>query len=114
VRLAAVLLAVLLLALGPAAAVPGTAVKPGPVATSCWPALRLFDSLATGTTDFCRGHLAYTPGALDCYRFLDHVCAVFLPASNAFVETRRPVSEPLVFPCPDGPEPPVCRRLRLR
>jgi hypothetical protein len=111
---AAALVVALLLTAVPTLAEPERVSDPAPVATSCWPGLRLFHSLATGTTDFCRGHLGYSPGTLDCYRFLDHVCAVFLPASNAFVETRRPVSAPLVFPCPQGPEPPVCRRLMLR
>lgn len=83
-------------------------------AVSCWLELRLFRSFTAGVVDFCRGHLTYEPGALDCYQFMDEVCSVFLPASLEWTETRRPVAPPAVLPCPDGPEPPVCRRLMLR
>ena len=81
------------------------------IVTACWFDTRLFDSLRTGPVTYCRGHLAYSPGALDCYQFTDQVCNVLLPASSTITQTRQTVA-PAIFPCPDAPEPPVCPRLR--
>jgi hypothetical protein len=79
---------------------------------SCWLEPRLFRSFTVGIVDYCRGHLAYRRGALDCYWIAEEVCTVFLPESFTWTETRRPVVPPVVFPCPDAPEPPVCPRMR--
>ena len=83
------------------------------VVTDCRENVRLFDSLAAGTFDYCRGHLRYAPGALDCYRLIDRVCLVYLPASGEFTDTHSPQTR-YPFPCPDGPAPPVCRRLDIQ
>src|SRR5215470_9970146 len=82
-----------------------------PVVTSCWPEVRVFDSLKNGPADLCRSHLRYEPGELDCQQFFDMLCWVFVPATGEWVQTRT-TSPPVVLPCPDGPEPPVCPRLR--
>jgi hypothetical protein len=89
---------------------PGSATG-GAVTTACWLDVRYFRSLATGVVDYCRGHLGYEPGAFDCYQFTDRVCSVFVPQTVEWIETRQ-TEAPAVFPCPDGPEPPVCPRLR--
>jgi hypothetical protein len=96
------------------APVPGFLVPdPSTVVTDCREDVRLFDSLAAGTFDYCRGHLRYVPGALDCYRFIDRVCLVYLPASGEFTDTHYPRTR-YPFVCPDGPPPPVCRRLDIQ
>jgi len=94
----------------PAAAPVFPLVGPLPVVTGCRLEPRLFHSLKTGWIDYCRGHLGYAPGALDCYNFTDQVCTVFLPATQRWTESRQE-SPPVVFPCPDAPEPPSCPRL---
>lgn len=84
------------------------------IVTACWFDTRLFDSLRTGPVTYCRGHLAYAPGALDCYQFTDQVCSVLLHSPTpTLTETRVPVA-PYLFACPDGPEPPLCPRLGWR
>lgn len=83
----------------------------GAVTTACWLDVRYFRNLTSGVVDYCRGHLRYAEGALDCFQFTDRVCSVFLPDTVEWVETRQTVA-PVVFPCPDAPEPPVCPRLR--
>jgi hypothetical protein len=80
------------------------------IVTACWLDTRLFESLKTGPMTYCRGHLAYSPGRLDCYQFTDQVCSVVLPSSATVTQTRQPVA-PALFPCPDAPPPPVCPRL---
>ena len=83
------------------------------IATSCWFTAQVFRSLASGSVPFCRGHLRYRPGDFDCYQITEQVCSVYLPTSAEWTETRRPLG-PTVFPCPDGPEPPVCPRFTLQ
>ncbi len=77
----------------------------------CWLDVRLFYTLRNGPVDFCRRNLRYRPGYLECYQFTDQVCATFVPASGWV--TGRNAIDTRVFPCPDGPEPPVCRQLDL-
>jgi hypothetical protein len=77
----------------------------------CWLDIRLFYTLRLGPVDFCRRNLRYRPGALECYQFTDQVCATFVPGSGWV--TGRNAVDTRVFPCPDGPEPPVCRQLDL-
>jgi hypothetical protein len=83
------------------------------VVSDCWEDTRLFESLGSGTLDYCRRHLRYVPGALDCYRVIDRVCTIFVPATGEWTEARTPRAR-LAFPCPRGPLPPVCRRLDLQ
>jgi len=82
-------------------------------ALECWDDVRLFPRLAGGNFDYCRAHLRYVPGALDCYQILDRVCLVWLPGSGEWTEARSTRAR-LPLRCPDGPEPPVCRRLDLQ
>ena len=89
---------------------PYPALSPFPVVTGCRTEPRLFHSLKTGWVDYCRGHLGYAPGALDCFNFADEVCTVFSPATREWTESRLE-NPPVVFPCPDVPEPPTCPRL---
>ena len=92
--------------------VPGLVTVPGFI-TECREDARLFQSLGSGTVDYCRGHLRYVPGTLDCYRVIDRVCSVFLPATAEWTDTYFPRAR-IPFPCPDAPMPPVCRRLDLQ
>lgn len=87
---------------------------PVPVpALECWTDARLFPSLANGNFDYCRAHLRYVPGSLDCYQVIDRVCLVWLPGTTEWTEARSTRAH-IPFPCPEGPEPPVCRRLDLQ
>lgn len=108
----ALLLACLLGGTAGAQEVPGIVVAPG-IVTECREKARLFQSLTSGTVDYCRGHLRYVPGALDCYQVIDRVCWVFLPATGEWTDTYSP-RERLPFPCPAAPVPPVCRRLDVQ
>lgn len=83
------------------------------VVTSCWLDSRYFQSFTSGVVDYCRGHIGYQPGRVDCYRFTDEVCSVFLPASHQWIETRHQ-GPSAIFPCPDAAEPPMCPRLGFR
>ena len=87
----------------------------GTLDTSVEELARSFEDAAqsAGVVDYCRGHLGYAPGAPDCYAFADEVCTVYLPANDAWTETRRTLPGE-AFPCPDAPEPPVCPRLTWR
>jgi hypothetical protein len=78
-----------------------------PVVTNCWTEARTFSSLKTGDADFCKKHIKYAPGALDCYTFETQVCEVYQPATRQLTQDRRPLS-PRVIECPDEPEPPLC------
>jgi hypothetical protein len=87
--------------------------KPGPSYAqplSCWSDVRLFSTLRDGNFPYCRQKLRYRPGALECFQVTQQVCQVILPGSYVPVETTSQVDRQ-VIPCPDGPEPPVCRRL---
>jgi|GEM_PF-1407544 len=92
-----------------------SAVVPNPVVTpwigSCRVgSMRPFESLESGVFDYCRGHLRYEPGALDCYHFIDEVCELLDPTTGEWFDTHSPEGRE-VFVCPDAPEPPVCPRL---
>ena len=84
-----------------------------PAVLDCWEDTRFFDSLATGTVDYCRDHLRYVPGSFDCQRIIDRVCSVFVPTTGEWTEVRQPRTR-LRFSCPDGPPPPVCRRMDVQ
>ncbi|MFN8542742.1 MAG: hypothetical protein U0807_00810 [Candidatus Binatia bacterium] len=94
----------------PASAYDPRLLEPGAIVGSCWAEARTFDSLKSGPVPYCRGHLRYTPGRLDCYWISEQVCWVYLPGRNDWVLTRTP-EERLAFPCPYAAEPPVCPRL---
>ena len=81
-----------------------------PIPTSCWDQPRYFESLKYGVFEYCRAHLRYKPGALECYYFSEQVCWVFLPGDQEWTQTHN-VGPATIFPCPGGPEPPVCPRL---
>ena len=103
------------------AVVPRTAVAQGALGLSpasavtldCWDDVRLFTSLGGGNFDYCRSRLRYVPGRLECYRLVDRVCLVYLPGSADLTEARS-TRVRVAIACPDGPEPPVCRRLDLQ
>jgi hypothetical protein len=77
---------------------------------SCWDEPRYFDSLRGGTVDFCRQHLGYHPGRLECVYAADRVCDVYDPETRQWVRTHA-ITDPGLFPCPDTEPPPVCPRL---
>jgi hypothetical protein len=78
-----------------------------PFITNCWIEAQTFSSLRTGAVDYCKKHMRYAPGTLDCYTFETQVCEMFQPATRDWTQDRRPLS-PRVFECPDEPEPPLC------
>ncbi len=94
---------------GGAQVLPGLSVP----ALECWDDVRLFPSLSAGNFDYCRAHLRYVRGALDCWQIVDRVCLVWLPGSAEWTEARSTRTR-VPLACPDGPEPPVCRRLDLQ
>jgi hypothetical protein len=79
----------------------------------CWSDVRLHHTLRHGNFPYCREKLRYRPGAYECVQMTDQVCSVLVPGSVQPVETRSQLDRH-VFPCPDGPQPPVCRRLDVR
>ena len=90
---------------------PPTIPEPA-VVTSCWLQPRFYWSFTSGTVDYCRGHLRYVPGTLDCFRTGEQVCSIWLPDRLSWTESHEPLFPPEVLPCPDAPEPPVCPRMR--
>jgi hypothetical protein len=88
-----------------------TVPVPSPVPGYCWVDTRVFYTLRLGPVAFCRRNLRYRPGALECYQFIDRVCNTLDPV-NGWVTSRSPI-DAQVFPCPVGPEPPVCRTLDM-
>jgi hypothetical protein len=79
----------------------------------CWSDVRLFNTLRNGNFPYCRENLRYRPGALECFQVTEQVCSVILPGATLPIETTSEQNRQ-VIPCPDGPEPPVCRRLDLQ
>ena len=95
---------------------PGASATPAtqaPIVTSCWREPRYFSSLKTGDVEYCRGHMKYTAGALDCYTFETEVCWVFLPHTNEWTQIWQELP-PTVVECPEGPKPPLCPQLPHR
>ena len=84
---------------------------PPPPPAWCWIEVRLFETLRYGPLDVCRKRLRYRPGALECYRIIDRVCAT-VQGDGQIVNGRTPTTREVV-PCPRGVEPPVCRALDI-
>jgi hypothetical protein len=79
----------------------------------CWSDVRLFNTLRNGNFPYCRQNLRYRPGALECFQITEQVCEVIPVGATLPIQTTSPVNKQ-VIPCPDGPEPPVCRRLDIQ
>jgi hypothetical protein len=77
---------------------------------SCWSDVRLFRTLRNGNFPYCRQNLRYRPGALECFQITEQICDVIPPGGTLPVRTTSMVNKQVIF-CPDGPQPPVCRRL---
>lgn len=93
--------------------VPGGPIFITPVpgyGTSCWEDVRLFYTLRHGYFPYCRDRMRYRPGRLECAQVTDRVCTIVDPVSLQLVEGRTTLRR-RVIPCPDGPEPPLCRKL---
>ena len=93
--------------------VPVLPYYPGAYTSTCWQDVRLFHTLRYGYFPYCRERMRYRPGALECSQVTDRICTVIDPHTHQLVEARSPVHRS-VIPCPDGPEPPLCRKLDLR
>jgi hypothetical protein len=78
----------------------------------CWSDVRLFNTLRNGNFPYCRQNLRYRPGALECFQITEQICEVIPAGATLPIQTTSPLSKQ-VIPCPDGPEPPVCRRLDI-
>jgi hypothetical protein len=99
-----------------ALAQPRPGVVPGPVVgpwvtSSCWLERRWFETLRSGPVDFCKRSLRFRPGHVDCVVFSDEVCWVVNTQTGEWQLLRTPRLDSLI-PCPEGPEPPTCPRLR--
>jgi hypothetical protein len=81
------------------------------VTSTCSIEPRWFQTLRDGPIDYCRKHLRFSPGTLDCVTFTDEVCWAVNQLTGEWTQLRNPGRETL-FPCPDRPTPPVCPRLR--
>jgi hypothetical protein len=94
---------------------PALPVLPYPNAQvlNCWSDVRLFNTLRNGNFPYCRQKMRYRPGALECFQITEQVCEVIPAGGNLPIQTTSPVNRQ-VIPCPDGPEPPVCRRLDIQ
>lgn len=79
---------------------------------SCWSDIRLFHTLRNGNFPYCRQNLRYRPGALECFQIAEQVCEVIPAGGTLPVRTTSTLSKQVIV-CPDGPPPPVCRRLDL-
>jgi hypothetical protein len=77
---------------------------------SCWSDIRLFRTLRNGNFPYCRQNLRYRPGALECFQIAEQVCEVIPAGGTLPVRTTSTLSKQVIV-CPDGPPPPVCRRL---
>jgi len=77
---------------------------------SCWSDVRLFNTLRNGNFPYCRQNLRYRPGALECFQIVEQICDVIPAGATLPVRTTSTVNKQVIV-CPDGPEPPVCRRL---
>ena len=115
-RLARLLILAITIRAGAAAAEPPGLPPPpvGETITECWLEARTFDTLRAGPFSYCRKNLRYRPGLLECYWVAERVCWVYFPASRTSSGTwaqTHALEAPIAFPCPFGPEPPVCPRL---
>lgn len=87
-------------------------VYPYPQTLGCWTDVRIFNTLRSGNVPYCRQNLRYRPGALECVQITEQVCQVIPAGATLPIQTTSPVNKQII-PCPDGPEPPVCRRLDI-
>ena len=89
---------------------PALPAYPYAQALGCWSDVRLFNTLRNGNFPYCRQNLRYRSGALECFQITEQVCEVIPAGATLPIQTTSPLNKQ-VIPCPDGPEPPVCRRL---
>lgn len=78
-----------------------------PLGVNCWTETQPFSSLRTGAVNFCKKHMKYAPGALDCSTFETEICEIFQPTTQQWTQNRRPL-RPRVIECPEEIEPPLC------
>jgi hypothetical protein len=90
---------------------PPAIVEPAWITTSCWVEPRWFETLRNGPVDYCKRSLRFRPGQIDCLAFTDEVCWAINRLTGESTQFRNNGRETL-FPCPSGPEPPTCPRLR--
>ena len=83
-----------------------------PQTLGCWSDVRIFRTLRNGNFPYCRQNLRYRPGALECFQITEQICQVIPAGATLPIQTTSPVNKQII-PCPDGPEPPVCRRLDI-
>lgn len=78
----------------------------------CEREVAIFESLRYGEFDFCRQHLRYVPGSLDCLRILVPTCNVSSSVQPTWAirspEDRVRAGHAERIVCPPGPPPPTC------
>lgn len=87
-----------------------TPLSPPVIVADCWTQARLFESLRSGAFAYCRKNLRYRVGALECFYVGERICWAYDTIERRWTQLRTP-QDPIAFPCPAGPEPPVCPRL---
>ncbi len=90
----------------------GFLANPPALPEFCQGEVAIFESLRHGEFGYCREHLRYAPGRLDCLRIFLPTCNVFPSAQPNWV-FRSPAERILGghaerIVCPAGPPPPMC------
>lgn len=72
----------------------------------------IFRSLQHGAFEYCRQHLRYAPGSVDCLRIIVPTCNDFSLGQAGLVirgeEDRIRAGQAERIVCPGGPPPPMC------
>jgi hypothetical protein len=74
----------------------------------CTEQVQVFSSLRHGEFDYCRLHLRYVPGSIDCLRIVATACNAWVPEGQATVLRQGLDGRAERIVCPPGPPPPSC------
>ena len=74
----------------------------------CDEEVEIFNSLKYGDFDFCRLHLRYKPGAIDCLRIVVTTCNAIEPDGQQRRLRQESDGQAQRIVCPPGPPPPSC------
>ena len=74
----------------------------------CTEQVEVFSSLRNGEFDYCKLHLRYVPGSLDCLRIVAVACNGWSPEEGRWVLRQGTDGRAERIVCPPGPPPPSC------